>query len=305
VLHDYNKDIIGPDPASLQAGTRIRIPSGSMPAPETSWQRVGGTISGDPAAVLYHDGAAHVFATSTNGTVAHFFNGTWEDMGATPAGVSASPAATVRGGVNLHLAVRGSDTRLYHRFWNGQQWGSWEQRGGDLASAPALASWGAGRLDAFACGMFQNLIHCWWDAASGWSHSEDLSQVLPTQYAIQYAPAAASWGANRLDIIAVRAGDGHLLQAWWDGTRWNGWQDLGGTLNATPAIVAGGVNQLACFGRGTDGQVYQKRWDGARWGDWQGLGGMALASAPAAALGGAGITLFSRGTDGALWQRRV
>lgn len=308
-LHEANRDIIGDDPKNLQAGTRIRIPSTTTPpvkSPITEqWQRLGGTMTGDPAAIFYRDGAAHVFTSSTNGTLTQYFNGIWEDLGGAPAGITQSPGAAVRGGFNIHLGIRGSDGQLYHRYWNGNQWSGWEQRGGTLASGPSLVSWDAGRLDGFACGTSQNLIHCSWNVATGWSQWENLSAVLPTQYPIQFAPAAVSWNTNRLDVFATRAGDGHLLHCWWDGVRWNGFEDLGGILNAAPAVVTSGMNRLECYGRGTDGQVYQRRWNGTRWDTWQGLGGMALASAPTAVVGEQGISLFARGTDSALWTRRV
>ncbi|WP_279401472.1 hypothetical protein [Piscibacillus salipiscarius] len=39
------------------------------------------------------------------------------------------------------------------------QWSSWENLGGRLTSAPAVSSWQANRLDVFARGQNQDLIH--------------------------------------------------------------------------------------------------------------------------------------------------
>lgn len=304
-LYAINRDIIGPDPNVIQPGMRIRIPqqSGGNPPPGNigNWQRIGGNIASGAGAVFYR-GTDHVFAAGNTGTLLHYFGGTWEDMTAAPGGVVSSPGVTLRGPNALHAAVRSTDTHMYQRFWDGQRWSGWQALGGDLASGPALASWNEGRLDCFARGMFQNLIHVWWEVSSGWSAWQDMGPILPTRYDIQFEPAAVSWGPNRIDVFAVKADDGHMIHCWWDGSRWNGWEDMGGILTAAPTVLSRGVNRLDCFGRGTDGQVYYKAWNGTSWSNWRGLGGLALASAPAATATAGGIAIYGRGVDGALWR---
>ena len=55
--------------------------------------------------------------------------------------------------------MRGTDNALYHKYWNGSQWIDWENLGGVLTLAPAAVSWGPNRIDVFARGQNQNLIH--------------------------------------------------------------------------------------------------------------------------------------------------
>ncbi|MBO1912168.1 hypothetical protein J4G37_46155, partial [Microvirga sp. 3-52] len=55
--------------------------------------------------------------------------------------------------------VRGTNQRLYQRTWNGSRWENWVDLGGSLTSAPAAVSWGPNRIDVFARGENQNLIH--------------------------------------------------------------------------------------------------------------------------------------------------
>jgi len=70
---------------------------------------------------------------------------------------------------------------LLHKAWTGDTWypagAGWEDLGGQCASAPAVASWGAGRLDVFVIGNDGHMQHkawtgdTWYPAGSGF---EDL-----------------------------------------------------------------------------------------------------------------------------------
>jgi len=71
----------------------------------------------------------------------------------------------------------------------------------------------------------------------------------PLEEYLTAAPAVAAWGANRLDCF-VRGTNDHMFHKWWDGSQWNGWEDLGGTLTSSPAVAAWGLNRLDCFVRG-------------------------------------------------------
>ena len=75
-------------------------------------------------------------------------------------------------------------------------WSNWEDLGGVLTSAPAVASWQPNRLDVFARGQNQAVWHLWWDGRR-WSNWEDLGGIILS------APAAVSWGQNRIDIFGV------------------------------------------------------------------------------------------------------
>ena len=48
---------------------------------------------------------------------------------------------------------------LYQITSNGSRWSNWENLGGTITSAPAAVSWGPNRIDVFARGQNQNLIH--------------------------------------------------------------------------------------------------------------------------------------------------
>lgn len=308
-IYAANRDVIGSDPRTLYAGKVLTIPPASGQQNDytndnlytiPAFQTVGGTLTDAPSAIYFGmTRTFHVYARSTANKLLQYFNDQWQDLGAPFGGFVGTPGAVVRDMNIIDICVCGADQHMYHMYWDGRGWYSWQSLSGDLASGPSLSSWGPGRLDCFARGKFNNLIHCWWSATEGWSHWEDLSPTMRIQQDIQFAPSAVAWGVNRIDVFATRSGDGRLLHCWWDGQWWHGWEDLGGALTEAPSAISRSPGLLDVFGRGTDGHVYHKFWDGYRWSSWYRLNAV-IASAPAAAAGPQGIALFARGADNQL-----
>jgi hypothetical protein len=218
--------------------------------------------------------------------------GGWESLG----GVLESPPRVVAWAANrLDIFVVGTDSALWHRWWDGSSWGGWESLGGILASPPEVVSWEANRLDVFALGTDHALWHRWWDGSS-WGGWESLGGTLTSLV------CAVSWAPNRLDIFALGT-DSALWHRWWDGSSWGGWESLGGTLTSPPKAVAWGPNRLDVFGLGTDYALWHRWWDGSSWGGWESLGGT-LTSPPEVVSWDVGrLDIFAVGTDSALWHR--
>jgi len=85
--------------------------------------------------------------------------GAWESLG----GVLESPPKVVAWGPNrLDIFAMGTDSALYHRWWDGANWGGWESLGGTLESPPKAVAWSANRLDVFAVGTDSALWHRRW-----------------------------------------------------------------------------------------------------------------------------------------------
>ena len=62
--------------------------------------------------------------------------------------------------------VRGFENQLAHKRWADENgWSEWRDLGGQLTSAPAVASWGVNRLDVFARGQDDHLLHKRWNGA--------------------------------------------------------------------------------------------------------------------------------------------
>jgi hypothetical protein len=84
------------------------------------------------------------------------------------------PEVVAWGPNRLDVFVIGTDSALYHKWWDGSAWGpsltGYEGQGGICTSRPRVTSWGANRLDVFVTGTDSALYHKWWDG-SAWGPS--------------------------------------------------------------------------------------------------------------------------------------
>ncbi|HET6708360.1 trypsin-like serine protease [Amycolatopsis sp.] len=194
------------------------------------------------------------------------------------------------------------------------RWYGWDSPDIPVSGAPAVTSWGSGRIDLFTKGADNVLYHRTYQD-NAWSATESLGDGMASEPSvvswapgrfdvfargydnslqhkwfdgswhpweslgggIQYAPTVASWGPGRLDVFAVGDRDNALYHKAFDGT-WRDWEYHGGKLNASPAAASWGPNRIDVFGRGTDNALYHMGWDN-RWFDWEHHGGY-LTSAP-------------------------
>ena len=139
----------------------------------------------------------------------------------------------------------------------------WESLGGGFTSAPAVCSWGPGRLDVFGRGEDFALWHNWFSNGK-WSDWETLGGELNSP------PAAVSWGGGRIDVFA-RGTDRALWHKWFTDGSWRGWESLGADLNFGPAVSSWGSGRLDVFARGADNAICQRSFDGG-WSDWRAIG---------------------------------
>lgn len=208
-----------------------------------------------------------------------------------------SPSATAWSANRLDAFVVGFDGNLYHRWWDGSNWGGPENLGGGkLINSPSVASWAANRLDVFAVGSDGNLYHAAWNG-SVWGGPENLGGGN-----LINSPSAVSWAANRLDIFAIGS-DGHLHHKWWGGS-WGGVEDLGGGNFAnSPSAVSWAANRLDIFTIGSDGHLHHTWWDGSNWGNWEDRGGNNYINSPSAVSWAANrLDVFAIGSDGNLYH---
>jgi hypothetical protein len=216
----------------------------------------------------------------------------WESLG----GILESPPTVVSWAPNrLDIFAVGTDSALWHRWWDGNAWGGWESLGGVLQSPPSVAAWGPNRLDVFVVGTDSAMWHKWWDGNT-WHDWESLGGILESP------PTVVSWAPNRLDVFA-RGTDSALWHRWWDGNAWGGWESLGGVLTSPPAAAAWGPNRLDVFVRGTDSAMWHKWWDGNAWGGWESLDGVLESPPTVVSWDEDRLDVFVVGTDSALWHR--
>jgi len=212
----------------------------------------------------------------------------WESLGGI---VTSSPTVCSWSSGRLDVFARGTDSALWHRWYDGG-WSGWESLGGILTSAPAAVSWSSGRIDVFARGGDSALWHKWYDG--GWSGWESLGGFITSE------PTVCSWAAGRLDVFA-RGGDCALWHKWFQGG-WSGWENLGGLLSSGPGSVSWSSGRIDVFATGTDSAMWHKWFQGG-WSGWESLGGF-LTSAPGAVSWGPNrIDCFVTGGDSAVWHK--
>jgi hypothetical protein len=221
--------------------------------------------------------------------------------GGTPVAVSWGPG---RIDIFQLTGTRGGPN-LYHRWFTGGAWSSWEvlylanDPGLNVTYNVAVSSWGSGRLDVFALSQYDEIWHVAFDSSSGgWHGWEDLGGIGTS------APAAVSWGSGRIDLL-VRGTDNAIYHKAWAGAWYpsqTGWEGLGGQMASAPTVASYQPNRLDIFATSaSDGKLQHRVWDNA-WEPWYTMG-FAAPSQPVAISYGLGrFDLFALDSTQNLWQ---
>ena len=128
------------------------------------------------------------------------------------------------------MVVRGIDDHIWHLWWAGNGWSTWETDGGDVASSPGAVSWGPDRIDVFTTDSHGALQHLWWDGTA-WLGWQKLDGILTS------SPEAASSGDQHLDIYALGLG-AMLYHRTLNGLNWGAWEQADNQFWTTyPASV--------------------------------------------------------------------
>lgn len=119
--------------------------------------------------------------------------------------------------------------------------------------------------------------------------------------ALTAGPGAASWSAQRLDVVG-RGTDGAIWHRAYDNGGWSDWASLGGEFLSGPAMASWGHSRLDVVGRGTDNAIWQRTYDNGGWSEWTSLGGEFTSGLAAASWGAGRLDIVGRGTDMAIWH---
>ena len=211
----------------------------------------------------------------------------------------------------LDAFVIGTNSQLYHKWWNGSAWGpsvtGYENMGGKIISSPEVVSWGPDRLDVFVTGTNSGLYHKWWNG-SAWGPSvtgyESMGGTIIGQ------PKAVAWGANRLDVFVIGT-NSRLYHKWWNGSAWGpsvtGYEDMGGTIIGSPEVVSWGSDRLDVFVTGSNSSLYHKWWNGSAWGPsvtgYENMGGKIIGQPKVVAWGPDRLDVFVTGTNSRLYHK--
>jgi len=211
----------------------------------------------------------------------------------------------------LDAFVIGTDSALYHKWWNGSAWGpsvtGYENMGGVIVTDPESVAWGPNRLDVFVVGTNRGLYHKWWNG-SAWGPSVTGYEAMGG--VIRGKPKSVSWGSNRLDLFVIGM-DAQLYHKWWNGSAWGpsltGYEAMGGVIQGSPEAVSWGPNRLDVFVLGSNFGLFHKWWNGSAWGPsltgYEAMGGTITSKPKAVAWGPNRLDVFVVGTDSAVYHK--
>ena len=82
----------------------------------------------------------------------------WESLGGT---LTSGPTVSSWAPGRLDVFALGTNSAVWHKWFDATGWHSWESLGGNFRSDPAAVSWSNNRIDVFAIGIDSALWHKW------------------------------------------------------------------------------------------------------------------------------------------------
>ena len=211
----------------------------------------------------------------------------------------------------LDAFVIGTNSAMYHKWWNGSSWGpsvtGYQAMGGQIVGKPVAVAWDSNRLDAFVRGTNMALYHKWWNGSS-WGPSVTGYQYMGGR--IIEDPEVVSWGPKRLDVFVVGTNSA-LYHKWWNGSSWGpsvtGYEFMGGGIVGRPRAVAWGPKRLDVFVIGMNSALYHKWWNGSSWGPsvtgYEYMGGRIQGDPEVVSWGPNRLDVFVKGMNSGLYHK--
>ncbi|HEX4510244.1 MAG TPA: hypothetical protein VH328_09205 [Burkholderiaceae bacterium] len=171
---------------------------------------------------------------------------------------------------------------------------AWTDVGSPFGDAPALASWGSGRVDLFLKNADQLIQKT---RTTSWMPAGDHYWYIASGLASD--PSAVGWGGKNLDIV-FRAAGNNVMHVYWNGS--GSWlsENLGGAIAGKPTVsVSPDGTRMDVFAR-VGNQIWHRGWAGFTnvWSAWENLN-LSTDSDPVAVSWGRGhVDLFYRAADG-------
>lgn len=260
----------------------------AQPSLWSPWRGIGsvGATSG-LAAVSWGAGRLDVFARGDDGRLLHgYTDGAgwyWEDTLFRDVILRSQPSCASWGGNTIScVALREGSAGVWQFYYDGFGWGQ-SDLGGIANSAPAIVSWGPGRLDVFVRGQDEAMYWSSWQNGNwnlSWTRIEGV---------LRSAPACTSRGVTRIDCFVIDT-RGQVSQISYEGERWGSWTPIpGGFGTSAPAVTSWSGDRVDVFVRGMNGRMYQSTWNrGAPWTSWQEITSETLLTGPSCTSWGPG-----------------
>lgn len=261
---------------------------------------------GDPALTAQRDGSFNLFVRGGDDQLWHRFhsNGRWSGWYRLGGTLASSPSAASFGPGSVIVAARLKNGNLGLLQYASAKWSAWAEipppPGGAL-SAPAIVAMSPGKLEILVRGNGDRLWRLSYEANG--SRRASTQDWVDEGGQIAGNPAAASWGANRIDVVATSAS--RQLMHWrFDGVQ-KGWSAIGccADPSSSPAIASLGRNTYDIVFRDTDGRLRQQSFARNGWSASLQLGGLLNSSPAIVATSARRLDVVAVGTDQTLKHR--
>lgn len=149
-----------------------------------------------------------------------------------------SPVLVPFGQNRVDLFVRGMDSQLYHRWFDGK----WQPAQGYEKYVAALY------LLRYPRSWYGVVLH--------------QCDRIPGEVICR--PHVVTWGQNRLDVFSISP-ERYLVHKYWNGTSWSGYNKVARICKLIDNVVSHAPNRIDVFYRGVDHSSYHKWYDGNSW----------------------------------------
>ena len=219
----------------------------------SQFTKIGGPLLSDPSCAYDGVGKAYgpgsIFCAYVGVDSAlyvyRFQGGTWTGPQNLGGLATSRPSCAGNGAGQVVCAVRGTDSALYADRFDGTTWQGFQRLGGLITSDPSCTRNRSGRIFCAAGGGTDRalLVNTLSETTQTWSGFQSLGGTIASN------PRCAEDAAG-LVVCAVRGTDSMLYVNQFDGTRWLGFQNVGGAsfpLLFDPACVSDGINPARCI----------------------------------------------------------
>jgi hypothetical protein len=274
------------------------------PSSVSSWQSLGGTITGSPAAVAWGPNRIDVFGRGNNLQLQHcFWDGVkwsaWESL----VGMMDSFPSAVSRDIGTLEVFYGDDTgHLATRRLDSAGWAAVQKLGPAVESTPCAFTFGPQHVEVFHTtrtgGALKRIF------AQGARPGDDPASTSITNGPFGSAPSVFASATTTIHCVA-RGGNGTLHHITYDDGYWGPWEDLGGPQTTSDPVAASPfANGLDIAVQSAGGNIFRRRLNYGSWGPWVDTAGQT--KAPMAVLVQANETRFLvRGTDNHLYEGAV
>ncbi|KAF2839143.1 fucose-specific lectin [Patellaria atrata CBS 101060] len=221
-----------------------------------------------------------------------------------------APRVTSSRDGNLEVFMIGTEGSVWTTSYADGQWeDEWLNLGGTWNTPPGVVDQGTSQLGLYAINTNGDICDRWRNNTNTTEWGGTWNTVDNDLYG---EPVVIHLSDNTFSLFAYW-GQNHLYHDYYNGTAWEGWDDLGEMWNNTPAAASWAENRLDVVALGEGGSLYHKSWNRNSWTDtWEDLGG-SFESEPVLVVSDSDrLDLFALGDDDQLrhkaldgrdWQR--